>query len=143
MTRPSQRQRQLVRDFVEANMWAQIEILRGERGSFNETTGKLGGMANATTIYEGKARIRNINGAGVILVGEENVDTATTLISIPWGEVIPRRNDLVHVLGDDSADAEPDGQWFRVLDYESGGLFGEARRMSCVVWRDSSRWSRP
>jgi len=140
-TVPSAAARSAVRSYTERHMNSRVRIHRGVRGSFNETTGLIGGMSSDTVLYEGKARIRNIIGAGVLAIGDGSIDTATTTISIPWGSATPRRDDLVEVVSDD-ADAEPTGQFFRVLDIEAGGLFGEARRMHAVVWRESARWER-
>lgn len=138
---PNQAQRDLVRRYTEDHMHDSLRIHRGIRGGFDEVTGQHGGLAADSVVYEGKGRVRQITGAGVLSIGEADIDTATATISIPWGSASPRRDDLVELVANDS-DPEPAGQFFRVLDIESGGLFGEARRMRCVVWRDSAAWER-
>jgi len=134
--------RALVRRRVEAQMTARITILRGGRGTLDPATGLVGGLANAQTVYTGKARIRTVSGAGVLAIGEDQIDTRQTLISIPIDSPVPRCDDLVRVEEDGTADPDLGGRLFRVTEVEGGSLFGDACRMAATSFYDSSRWSR-
>lgn len=140
MTVPSQEQVDLVRAYVAEHMNATVRIQRGERGTFDPATGRVGGLTNLSTVYEGKARIRNVTGAGVLNLAEADIATASTTISIPWGSPMPRRDDLVTVLANAADEMDVD-RLFRVLEVESAGLFGEARRMQCTTWRSDQQWA--
>lgn len=137
---PSATARQLIRARTEAAMVATITILRGNLGTLNVTTGEVGGLASATTIYAGKARIRNVNGTGVINVGDGEIDQRSTVISIPIDSPVPFRDDLVRIDNDGNTDTDLDSRIFRVLDVDGGGMFGDARRMTCTSWHESRYW---
>lgn len=134
--------RAMVRRRVEAQMRAQINVLRGNLGTLNPTTGLVGGLASAITVYSGNARIRTVAGASVIQVGGGEIDQRTTLISIPITSAMPQRDDLVQVVNDDLADPDLDTRIFRVMEVEGGSLFGDARRMSCTGWYESRYWNK-
>jgi hypothetical protein len=131
----------LVRRRVEAQMTAQIKILRGDLGAFDPTTGEVGGLANVQTIYQGMARIRTVDGAGVITLGEGTIDTRQTVISIPITAAMPHRDDLAQVLDDASADTDLTNRLFRITEVEGGSLLGDARRCYAVGWFPSRNWS--
>jgi hypothetical protein len=132
--------RTLVRDRVEAQMTAQIKLLRGAPGSFDQTTGIATGMVNATTVYEGKARVRGLVG-GVVNIGEDQTDIRQSIISIPISAPIPHVYDVVLVLDDTAADTDLTGRLLQVTDVEGGSLFGDARRMYARSFFDSGYWS--
>jgi hypothetical protein len=131
--------RNLVRSRVELAMVCQITILRGKLGLLDPSTGKVSGLTDAVTVYEGKARVRAIaNGQSVDLGGGEIVIRDTT-ISIPIGSGMPFRDDLVTVT-DGGPDFDLSTRIFRVLGASGGGLFGDARRMSASGWLQSRYW---
>lgn len=136
----TERMRALVRERVEAQMEASIMVLRGDAGALDPTTGIVGGLANTRTIYSGKARIRTVSGSGVLSIGDGTIDTRSTVISIPITAPIAHRDDLVRVINGGPADANLSTRIFRVLEVEGGSLFGDARRMSCTGWYESSYW---
>jgi hypothetical protein len=131
----------LVRRRVEDQMSAQITILRGDLGAFDPATGKVGGLANAQTVYRGKARIRTVDGAGVITLGEGTIDTRQTVISIPISAAMPHRDDLAVVEDDAAADPDLTSRVFRITEVEGGSLLGDARRCYAVGWFPSRQWS--
>ena len=133
--------RSLVRRRVEAQMSAQIRVLRGELGSLDPATGQVGGITGATTVYAGKARIRTVAAAGVLAVGEGSIDTRQALVSIPITAAVPRRDDLIAVAANGAADPSLDTRIFRVTEVDAGGLFGDARRMTAVGWYESRYWN--
>ncbi len=132
--------RALVRRRVEAQMLATITILRGALGTLNPTTGLVGGLASAVTVYTGKARIRSVTGSGVIDVGGGEIDQRSTVISIPIAATAPRRDDLVVIGQDDAADAELDTRIFRVMEVDGGGYFGECTHLNCTGWYSNRLW---
>lgn len=132
--------RSLVRRRVEAQMLSTITVLRGNLGTLNPTTGMVGGLTGATTVYAGKARIRTVSGAGVINVGGGEIDQRSTVISIPISSPVPHRDDLVLIGEDDEADPDLDTRIFRVMEVDGGSYFGDARRLSCTGWLSSRYW---
>lgn len=129
---------QLMQRRVEAAMNSTIQIQRGDLGSLDENTLMVTGIKNLTVIYEGKAHIHNVMGAGVISVGEAPIDTTTVTISIPFSAALPRRDDLVSVL----TDGDPDlpARTFRVLDVNVGGLLSAYHSMTCQGYREDRYW---
>lgn len=133
-------QRQIVQAYAEGNMNNRIQVLRGQLGTFDPSTGRVGGLKNSNIIYSGKARIRTVGGAGVISIGAGEIDTRQVIISIPMGTPkIPHRDDVIRVL-DGDADSDLATRIFRVLDVDGGSFFGDARRMTCVGWFNSRYW---
>jgi len=132
--------RRLVQKRVEEQMLSTIRILRGELGGFDETTGIGGGLTNVTVIYRGKARIWNVNGSGVINVGEGTIDTRQTYISYPIDAPVARRDDIVEILDAELSDNDLDNRTFRVLDVDGGGYIGAARKMTCTSFYPSRYW---
>lgn len=128
-------------------MNSQITVLRGSLGALNPTTGLVGGLSGALTIYAGMARIRTVSGSGVLSTGGGTIDTRQTIISIPMVAAIPYRDDIVTV---SEVNQDPDGSQadtdlitraWRVLDVDGGGYFGDARRMTCTQFFDSRYWT--
>lgn len=130
-----------VRESVQRFMTTPITILRGDLGTFDEATGMVGGLDNVKTIYAGGARVHTITGQGGVVAGDGEFDTRQTIISVPWDtKPVPSRDDLVVVGTDNVADIELTGEVYRVMEVEGGGLFGDARRLSCVGWHPSRYW---
>lgn len=120
-------------------MTCQIQVLRGSLGTLDPTTGLVGGLTGASTVYSGPARIRTVSGGSTINLGGGEIAVRDTIISIPMSAAVPRRDDLISVVsGDDDTDL--DTRIFRVLGADGGGLFGDARRMSCAGWYQSRYW---
>lgn len=123
---------------TERAMISTVTIKRGNLGTLDPVTLKVGGLSSASTIYMGKAHIHNVNGAGVITVGQEQVDTRTVAISIPISAPMPHRDDLVTVNSD--SDLDLPNRTFRVLEVQVGGLLGSAHVMTCQGWFESRYW---
>lgn len=146
MSAPSGMARHLVRRYTESHMTSQITILRGALSLLNPATGIVGGLAGATTIYQGKARIHTVSGSGAPSDSGAPIDTRSTTISIPITAPIPNRDDVITVQATNvntdgtQADADLDTRVFRVLEVEGGSFFGDARRMSCTQAFDSRYW---
>lgn len=128
----------LVTKRVEMAMTSTVQILRGDLGGLDETTLLVTGLTNATTIYQGKAHIHSVNGAGIIPIGETNVDTRTVQISIPLTAPVPHRDDLVKVVND--GDPDLPNRIFRVMDLQAGGLLNAFHQMTCQGWFESRYW---
>lgn len=130
-----------VREGVQRFMTTPLTILRGDLGGFDETTGLVGGLTNVKTIFTGKGRVHTITGQGGVVAGNGEFDTRQVIVSIPWNsKPVPQRDDLVVVGTDSIADVELTGEVYRVMEVEGGGLFGDARRLSCVGWHPSRYW---
>lgn len=128
----------LVADRVELAMTSTIQIMRGDLGVMDPNTLLVSGITNVTTIYTGKAHIHNVNGAGMITVGDAPIDTRTVAISIPISAPVPRQNDLVKV----TVDSDPDlpNRIFRVMDVNVGGLLNSCHVMTCQGWFEGRAW---
>lgn len=132
--------RALVKKRVEEQMLSSIRILRGSLGGFDETTGIGGGLTNTQVVYFGKARVWNVNGSGVINVGEGTIDTRQTFISYPIDQPVARRDDIVLILSAELSDDDLNDRVFRVLDVDGGGYIGAARKMTCTSFYPSRYW---
>lgn len=147
MTAPSALLRRMVRKSTESQMNSHITILRGAVSALNTTTGLVGGLSGATTIYTGKARIHTVAGSGPIQNAGGPIDTRRTIISIPIDSAVPFRDDLITIQSTNrdsdgsESDANLDTRIFRVLDVDGGSYFGDARRMTCTQFYDSRYWA--
>lgn len=130
--------RRLVRGRAQAQMVSTVTILRGALGVLDPATGQVGGVRSASTVYVGMARIRSVEPQGVVAVGGGEVDVRRTVVSIPIGSPVPRRDDLVRV--DTDSDVDLATRFLRVTDVDGGGLFGDARRLYCTGWHESRSW---
>jgi hypothetical protein len=129
-----------VRAYTESNMDGQVIVRRGGRGALDTTTGVVSGMAGATEVYNGKARLHLVAGQGAISIGPGQFDQRAVTISIPWASPLPQQDDVVEVVSG-GADQTMNGVALRVIEVEGGGLFGDARRMQCVAWGYSEYWT--
>lgn len=140
---PSSYARAAARRRIEAAMSYRILISRGTLAQLDETTGLVGGVTDVNTVYRGRARIREVSGNGTVDLGGGEIATRSAIISIPIDSPnIPVRDDLVEVIDDGDADRTLDSRIFRVLNVDGGGLFGDARRLTCSAW-NKSRWWKP
>lgn len=128
-----------VRKRTEANMDAQVTILRGKPGVLDEVTGRVSGMTNSAPIYDGKARLHPVSGQGSLSLGPGNVDQRSTTVSIPWNAAPVQRDDVV-LVRDPGRDTQLTGAALRVVEVTGGGAFGDARRCSCTLWGKSAYW---
>lgn len=122
--------RTTAREFAETNMIQAGTVERGSLGGFNPVTLKTGGMTDATTVYEGKMRVRLLSTGEVVELGGGEVVERDAIISIPITADLPNRDDLVTVT-DGGPDPTLATRKFRVLGADGGGIFGDSRRMSC------------
>jgi hypothetical protein len=129
-----------VRAYTESFMDAQIIIRRGGRGTLDPATGVVSGMAGATEVYNGKARIHLASSQGDLSVGPGEFDQQAMTVSIPWASPVPQQDDVVEVV-DGGADQTLNGNALRVLSAEGAGLFGDARRFQTVTWQESEYWT--
>lgn len=135
----SQAQIDRVRRYTEGNMDGLVTILRGGKGVLDKTTGKISGLSNAVQIYDGKARVHLVSGQGSLQLGPGTINLRQTTVSIPWDAPIPQRDDIVQIR-DAGQDDTMTGAALRVVEVAGGGLFGDARRLSCTLWGKSSQW---
>lgn len=131
------RTQSFVRARAMANMTGQVRILRMVRPSMDDLT-LLVTAAQAQLIYQGKARIRALQGGGMLIVGEEQISTRSTAISIPFDAPVPHVDDVVLV---DSYGTDTDlaTKAFLIKDVDGGGLIRAVRTLTCSVY-EASRW---
>lgn len=146
---PSALLRKMVRRSVESQMNSQISILRGSISQMDPQTGEVSGLTNATTVYEGKARVHTVNGGGSVDSSGGPIEERSAIISIPIDSPMIYRDDVivVHSTGLDSdgsqSDTDLDTRAFRALDVEGGSYFGDARRISASSVFQSRYWGQP
>lgn len=123
-------------------MTAMIQVLRGTLGTLDPDTGLVGGLQDSQTVYRGLARIRTVGQPAPVSIGGGEIAMRDTIISIPMtAPKVPHRDDLVRVLSDTPADTDLNTRIFRVLGADGGGMFGDARRISCSGWYQSRYWN--
>jgi len=123
----SARSKAYVRRAAEAQFDCQIVIWRNQEKTFNTTTGAY--TPSSVEVYRGKARIWELDDAGMLAVGEATYPLRATYCSIPWNhEPVPHNDDTIEVL--EMAD-DPDlpGRTFRVMAVDGGGHMRSTRRM--------------
>ena len=140
VTTISARARNYVRTKVQDHMISTITLYRYGTVTFDSVSG-ISIIPDRAPLYVGKARIANINEGNVILVGEADISTLTTNISIPWTAPLPHRDDVV-VVSACPNDTSLVGMGFRVMNISGGGFIGGARTMNCVSLADSAQWSK-
>jgi hypothetical protein len=123
----SHRSKSYVRRAAEAQFDCQIRITRNTETAFNATTGAYTPVS--TTVYEGAARIWELDDAGQLSIGEATFPLRATYCSIPWDhQPVPHNDDTIEVL---VMDDDPDlpGRTFRVMAVDGGGHMRATRRM--------------
>lgn len=140
-----------VRAYAEGNMDGLVTILRGKPGTLDQATGRISGMTDAQQIYGdpvptgtigtkgAKARVHLVSGQGSLSLGPGNINLRQTTVSIPWEAPEPQRDDLV-LIRSAGQDKTLTGAALRVVEVAGGGLFGDARRLSCTLWGKSANW---
>jgi hypothetical protein len=123
----SHRSKAYVRRAAEAQFDCVIQITRAGEPIFDDTTGTY--TPTATLVYEGVARIWELDQAGTLSVGEATFPLRATYCSIPWDhEPVPHNDDIIEVL---VMNDDPDlpGRTFRVMSVDGGGHMRATRRM--------------
>jgi hypothetical protein len=104
-------------------------------------------------VYEGKARIYNVQGPLTMGVGDEPTYYSSTFVSIPLDVEVasefpvlpvpqsPRVDDIVQV--EKHRDLLMVNRYFRVVDVEAGSQFPVARKMQVVGIQASKQWGKP
>lgn len=125
----SKRAKAYVRRAAEAQFDCVIKIYRNdpEATTFNETTGKY--EPSNTMVYEGEARIWELDQAGFLAVGEASYPLRATYCSIPWNHTpVPHNDDTIEIV---TMPDDPDlpGRTFRVMAVDGGGHMRATRRL--------------
>jgi hypothetical protein len=116
-------------DYAEGNMQAVVRITRPAPNDFDRSTGT---WTNPTDInvYEGPARIYEMNGGLTYALGEEAQYFSQSYVSVPLSAPLIQVNDDVRVL------IHPDstlvGRHYRVSGVDNGGLLAAVRRLTVV-----------
>ena len=123
----SQRAVDYVRRAAEYQFDCLIRITRNREPAFNESTGLYNTVSDQ--VYEGLARIWEIDSGGVLVVGNATIPLHSTFCSIPWNHSpVPRNDDTVEVLYMPD-DPNLPGQTFRIMAVDGGGFMRATRRM--------------
>ena len=132
--------RRYVRERAQDHMAATITLYRhADTINFDELTGIAEIPLGSTVVYAGKARVWTSNSGGAIVVGEAEIATISTNVSIPLDAPMPKKDDIV-VVDTNPHDAVTVGTAYRVMSINGGGLIGSVRQMSCTAFTDSSFW---
>lgn len=123
---------------VQSYMTATGRILRMGALSEDQVTGVVSSGV-PTTLYTGKMRIWSVSASGVLVLGEADIDTRTTYVTIPFATVVPRTDDIV-IVDDFGSDEDLETKTFRVIGVDGGGLTRASRRLTVVAWQQSREW---
>lgn len=121
-----------------ANMLASVRILRIQKPDMDDLT-LIVTAALSETVYDGVARITTVNPAGVLTVGEEQISTRSTNVSIPYDSSVPRVDDVV-IVDSYGSDTDLGERAFQIKGVDGGGLLRAVRTLSCVVYTESRWW---
>lgn len=140
MTRPpyTTRTQRYVRARARGNMSAAIRILRVTVTAMDADTLLITAPA-AVLIYSGIARITTLNPGGLLSVGEEQISTRSTQVSIPYDASVPHVDDIV-VVDSYGSDENLSERTFQVKGVDGGGLIRAVRTLSCVSYFESQWW---
>lgn len=123
----SARSKEYVRRAAEAQFDCSILIYRNTTSTFDENTGLYEPVNEV--IYEGAARIWELDDAGTLITGEATYPLRATYCSIPWDhQPVPHNDDTVEVV---TMPDDPDlpGRTFRVMAVDGGGHMRATRRL--------------
>lgn len=120
----------MVQDFTAAHMAQAGTISRAAGGeTFDPSKGIYSG-GDRDLIYEGPMRVRVLSTGQSIETGGGELTERDAIISIPVSDVLPHRDDIL-VCTDGGPDPTLNNRTFRILGVDGGGIFGDARRLSC------------
>lgn len=123
----SARAKAYVRRAAEAQFDCTIRIYRNDNATFNDVTGEY--LPNNITVYEGSARIWELDDAGMMAVGEATYPLRATYASIPWDhKPVPHNDDTLEILTMPD-DSDLPGRTFRVMAVDGGGHMRATRRL--------------
>jgi hypothetical protein len=131
------RTQQYARARVSANMTSTVTIVRMTAPALDLDTLYVA-TANREVVYQGKARVHRVTGAGVTMIGEMDLDTRAVTVDIPWDAPKPRQDDVV-LIGT-TTDASLAGRPFQVRDVSTGGLLNTHLELSCTGFAESRAW---
>lgn len=136
---PSKRATQYVRKRVNAQMSYRVEIYRNGAPEFDSETGVYT-ATKGLMIYEGIARMYYLDGGGTINVGDGDIVTGGTYISIPFeADPVPHVDDTVIITK--SQDPDLVGAAFRITSVDGGSYLHAARRLQVTVWAPNRTWT--
>lgn len=139
MSRPpySARTQAVARAQMLADMLAQIRIVRTKLSPLDDALVHTAVLVE--TVYTGVARITTVNPTGVLTVGEEQISTRSTNVSIPYDAAVCKVSDIV-VVDSYGSDTDLAERAFQVKGVDGGGLLRANRVLSCVAYFESRWW---
>jgi len=142
----------IARVYAERNMDSMVRIWRPDTPDFRAFDGKLR-ADEMFQVYEGKARVYNVQGPLTMGIGDEPTYYSSTFVSIPLAIIdpysspvhevaeSPRVDDIVQI--EKHRDPLMVDRYFRVMDVEAGSQFPAVRRMQCTGIQASKQWGTP
>ncbi len=128
----SARARAYVRSRASMEMAYTCRIERVTKGTHDDDT-LIYLAGTRTTVYEGKCRIWEISGAGAVVVGDSDLDIATTQLSTPYDAPVARKNDEVLILNAPTQDDSMLGKRFQIQSSAKAGELRATRRYTVTV----------
>jgi len=129
-----------VRVHAEAQMEDTVRIYRNKPSALNTDNGLIE-AGQGYIVYEGKARIQNVNGPAPIVISEGDLTFSDTFGSIPVDidGPIPITDDTLIVL---THKTDPDlvGKSFRITGVHGGGYLMAVRTMHLRTMADNRTW---
>jgi hypothetical protein len=140
--RPSARTLAYIRRRSEESMHSVVRVVRLDASAMDEDTGMVFSKLDTThNGYHGKARIWTVANGGTVVVGDEEIQTAQTNISLPANAApVPKIDDYV-VVEEHDDDQVLVGRYYRVNEIDGGGLMRPTRRLTVEAVTDT-RWTR-
>jgi hypothetical protein len=123
----------------EIHMTSEIKIVRPAAIPAPDLDGVITAPTENDVIYQGKARIYEVNPAGGTNVGEIELANRSTNFSIPWNSSVPDIDDIIEVDGCPE-DADLIGRSFRITGVSGGGQTMAVRRISASVLDENNAW---
>jgi hypothetical protein len=129
-----------VRNHAEAQMEDTVRIYRNKPSALNVDNGLIE-SGQGYVVYEGKARIQNINGPAPMIIGEGDLTFSDTYGSIPVdiNGPIPVTDDTLLIL---THKTDPDliGKSFRITGVHGGGYLMAVRTIHLRTLAENRTW---
>ena len=125
---------------AEAQMEDYVRIYRNAPSALNVGTGLIE-SGEGYIVYEGPARIRNIDGPSPIIIGEGDIAISTTLGSIPLDiDPVPIVDDTLLVIAH-KTDPDQVGKTCRITSVMGGGYLVACRTLGLSTISDNRTWA--
>lgn len=128
----SSRAREYVRSRATAVMSYQCRIERVVKGNHDEDS-LVYTPGTRTLVYEGVCRVWEVSGASAVVLGDSDLDIATTQLSTPYDAPIARKNDEVVITSAPTQDDSLLGKRFQIQSHAKAGELRPTRRYTVTA----------